>query len=162
LHRVLLDDRVNAGVVQIPRAAGLLGSQNYLVLGLPYLLALTPDELRAVTAHELGHLSRRHGRFGSFVYRVRATWWQLLEALEERRSVWTGVIRRFFEWYVPYFNAYTLPVARAHEFEADDAAAHAAGREAAAASLASGLLAARWIEESFWPTVYRSAAERAA
>src|SRR5439155_23531730 len=42
LHRVLLDDRVNAGVVQIPRAAGLLGSQNYLVLGLPYLPALTP------------------------------------------------------------------------------------------------------------------------
>ena len=157
VQRVLLDDEPNAGIVQIPRAAGLLGSRNYLVLGLPYLAALTPDEMRAVVAHELGHLSRRHGRFGSFVYRVRATWFQLLEAFEQRRSVWTGLIRNFFEWYVPYFNAYALPVARVHEFEADDAAAQVAGREAAAASLAAGLLAARWVGGAYWPGVFRTA-----
>lgn len=157
VQRVLLDADPNAGIVQIPRASGLLGSRNYLLLGLPYLAALTPDELRAVVAHELGHLSRRHGRFGSFVYRVRATWFQLLEAFEERRSVWTGLIRAFFEWYVPYFNAYALPVARVHEFEADDAAAQVAGREAAAAGLAAGLLAARWVERAYWPGVFRTA-----
>ncbi|MDX6475695.1 MAG: hypothetical protein QOH95_1206 [Gaiellaceae bacterium] len=162
LHRVLVDERPNAGIVQVPRAGGLLGSRNYLVLGLPYLLALTADEFRAVVGHELGHLSRRHGRFGAFVYRVRQTWFQLLEAFEERRSLWTGMIRRFFGWYVPYFNAYTLPVARAHEFEADDAAVEVAGSEAAASSLVSGLLAARWVEEGYWPDVYRRADDQAA
>jgi Zn-dependent protease with chaperone function len=157
LHRVLLDDQANASIAQIPRGTGLLGSRNYLVLGFPYVAALTPDELRAVAAHELGHLSRRHGRFGSFVYRVRATWLQLLGALEERRSIWTAVIRGFFEWYVPYFNAYAVPVARAHELEADDAAAQVTGPETAAASLAAGLLASRWVNEAYWPDVYRAA-----
>ena len=157
VQRVLLDADPNAGIVQLPRAAGLLGSRNYLVLGLPYLAALTPDELRAVVAHELGHLSRRHGRFGSFVYRVRATWFQLLGAFEQRRSVWTGMIRGFFEWYVPYFNAYALPIARVHELEADDAAAQVAGREAAAASLAAGLLTSRWVNAAYWPGVFRAA-----
>jgi Zn-dependent protease with chaperone function len=157
IHRVLVDERPNAGVVQVPRVGGLLGSRNYLVLGLPYLLALTGDEFRAVMGHELGHLSRRHGRFGSFVYRVRQTWVQLLEAFELRRSVWTGLIRRFFAWYVPYFEAYTLPTARAHEFEADAAAADVAGREVAASSLVSGILASRWVDEAYWPDVYRRA-----
>ena len=162
VHRVLLDGEANAGVVQVPRAAGLLGSQNYLVLGLPYLEALSPEELRAVVAHELGHLSKRHGRFGSFVYRVRATWWQLLAGFEERKSIWTGLVRGFFGWYVPYFNAYTFPVARAHEFEADEAAAEAAGRDAAASSLVAGTLASRWLAEEYWPRVYERAADEPA
>lgn len=157
VHKVLVDGEANAGIVQIPRAGGLLGSRNYLVLGLPYLKALSADEFSAVVAHELGHLSRSHGRFGAFVYRVRATWFQLLEGLERRKSLWTGLVRRFFVWYVPYFNAYTLPLARAHEFEADDAAAEVAGREPAASSLVKGMLAGRWVHESYWPKIYERA-----
>ena len=162
VHEVRVDGDTNAGVVQIPRAGGIFGSRNYLVLGLPYMNALSAEELRAVVAHELGHLSRAHGRFGAFVYRVRETWISLLEGLELRKSLWTGFVRRFFLWYVPYFNAYTLPLARAHEFEADDAAAAAAGNEAAGVSLVKGMLAARWASESYWPQVYRRALDEAA
>jgi Zn-dependent protease with chaperone function len=157
IHEVRIDGDTNASVVQVPRLAGVFGSRNYLLLGLPYLDALSADELRAVVAHELGHLSHAHGRFGAFVYRVRQTWFNLLEALELRRSLWTGLIRRFFVWYVPYFNAYTFPLARAHEFEADDAAAEVAGREPTGACLVKGMLAARWAEETYWPQVYRRA-----
>jgi Peptidase family M48 len=132
------------------------------VLGLPYLNALSAEEMRAVVAHELGHLSRAHGRFGAFVYRVRATWFSLLHGLELRESMWTGLVRRFFLWYVPYFNAYTLPLARAHEFEADDAAVDAAGKEATGASLVKGVLAARWADESYWPGVFRRALDEPA
>jgi Zn-dependent protease with chaperone function len=74
---------MNAGVQQVPRF-GIFGSRNFLVLGLPLLQAVTPTELRAVVAHELAHLSRSHGRVNVWLYRIRATWGQLLESLEER------------------------------------------------------------------------------
>lgn len=157
IRRVLVDGDANAGVVQVPRLGGIAGSRNYLLLGLPYLQGLSAEQFRAVVAHELGHLSRSHGRFGAFVYRVRATWVQLLEGFEHRDSIWTALVRRFFLWYVPYFNAYSLPVARAHEFEADDAAAAVTSREAAASSLVAGTLVARWLSESYWPGIYRRA-----
>jgi Zn-dependent protease with chaperone function len=162
VHDVRVDGDTNASVVQVPRALGVFGSRNYLVLGLPYLNALSADQMRAVVAHELGHLSRAHGRFGAFVYRVRETWFSLLRGLELRQSMWTGLVRRFFVWYVPYFNAYTLPLARAHEFEADDAAVDAAGKEATGASLVKGMLAARWAHESYWPGVFRRALDEPA
>mgnify|MGYP000028159323 CR=1 FL=1 len=41
VHEVLLDGELNAGIVQNPRAGGLLGSRNYLVIGLPCLAALS-------------------------------------------------------------------------------------------------------------------------
>jgi Zn-dependent protease with chaperone function len=153
VHRVLVDGDLNAGIVQVPRLAVFL-QRNYLVLGLPLLQALDPDEFRAVLAHELGHLAHSHGRFGAWTYRVRMTWVRLLEALEERRSWTTGLFRRFFEWYVPYFSAYSFPLMRAHEFEADRVAAEAAGPEAAGRALVRVRMADRVLHGEFWPGLF--------
>jgi Zn-dependent protease with chaperone function len=157
VHAVLVDGQLNAAVVQRPRAAGLLGSENYLLLGLPLLQALSPEEFRAVLAHELAHLSHAHGRLGAQIYRIRATWWQLLEALEQRRSWGTILFRRFFEWYVPRFNARTFPLMRMHEFEADRLAASAAGGDTLSSALGRLSVADRFIDSSYWPGVYERA-----
>jgi Zn-dependent protease with chaperone function len=157
LHDVQMNGDLNAGVLQIPRRGGIFGHRNYMVLGLPYMQALSPDEFRAVVAHELGHLSRDHGRFGAWVYRIQMTWWQLLHALESGRHWGSGIFRRFFRWYAPYFEAYSYPLRRAHEFEADDAAAEAAGSRPAATCLLVGAVAGRYLDAEYWPEVYRRA-----
>ena len=156
IHRALVDASLNAGVVQNPRLGGLLGQRNYLVVGVPLMQALSPDEFRAVIAHELGHLSKNHGRFGAWIYRVRMTWALLLEALEEKRHWGSGLFRRFFAWYSPYFAAYTFPLMRAHEFEADRAAAEAAGPRPTATSLARLAFAARYVDQEYWPRIYEA------
>src|SRR5205814_4685403 len=61
-HQVFIDPRCNAGVVQVPRLGVFGWSRNYLLIGLPLLDGLSPDEMRAVLAHEFAHLSREHGR----------------------------------------------------------------------------------------------------
>jgi Zn-dependent protease with chaperone function len=155
VHKVLVDGELNAGIVQVPRLGPLGWQRNYVVLGLSLMEALSPDEFRAVVAHEMGHLSKRHGRFGTWVYRVRATWYQLLASLEERRHWGSALFRRFFEWYVPYFNAYTFALMRTHEFEADKAAADAAGARNAGAALAQLRFAGRVLETEYWPQLYQ-------
>src|SRR5204863_6486857 len=71
LDVVLVEDNVNASVALVPRLGVFAPYRGYLVLGLPLLELLSPAELRAVLAHELVHLSRRHGRFDAWAYRVR-------------------------------------------------------------------------------------------
>jgi Zn-dependent protease with chaperone function len=62
IHEVMISDEYNAGIVQIPQF-GMFGWQhNYLVVGLPLLRALNRAEFRSVLAHEVGHLSGKHGR----------------------------------------------------------------------------------------------------
>jgi tetratricopeptide (TPR) repeat protein len=155
VHTLLIDGDLNAGVSQVPTVGGLFRVRNYLVLGFPYLALLSAEELHAVVAHELAHLAGAHGRFGARVYRVRATWEKLLVGLEERKSTWTALARSFFEWYVPYFSAYTLPAARAHEVDADAAAAGVAGNETAGSTLVIGALGNHWLQDSYWPAVFK-------
>ena len=155
-HVVLLTDDFNAGVAQVPRL-GIFGwPRNYLVVGLPYLQALSPAQFEAVLAHEFGHLSGAHGRTGSWIYRIRRTWYRLLESLEERGHWGAAVFTPFFRWYAPFFGAYSFVLARAQEYEADRAAARVAGADAAASSLVVATLKAALLEERFWPELYKT------
>lgn len=134
-HHVLITDDVNAAVVQRP-TFGLFGwPRNYLLLGLPLLEAMTPEEALAVVAHEYGHLAGSHGRFGAFIYRLRLTW-GTVQAVTSQWPGWVGAgARKALGWYVPYFNAYTFVLARANEYQADRASADLVGADVAAHAL---------------------------
>ncbi|MFT3857164.1 MAG: M48 family metalloprotease [Aquabacterium sp.] len=134
-HHVLVTDDVNAAVVQRPMF-GLFGwPRNYLILGLPLLESLSPQEALAVVAHEYGHLAGSHSRFSAYIYRLRNSW-GTVQGLSERWQGWTGKpLQKLVGWYAPYFNAYTFVLARSNEYQADAASAELVGAPVAASAL---------------------------
>lgn len=158
-HTVLLNFDFNAAITHRSRL-GIFGwAQRYLLLGYPLMRALTPDQFCAVMAHEFGHLSGNHGRFASWIYRIRLTWIQLLEQFRKRRHRGAGIFTRFSEWYAPLFNAYSFVLARAHEYEADRAAAEVTSHQIVAESLAAIEIRQHFLMESFWPRLWKQASE---
>ncbi len=157
IHHVLLTDDLNAAVVRHARF-GLLGwSQNYLLLGLPLLQAVSEDEARAILAHELGHLSAQHARLGNVIYRLRTLWAQI-DLLAVHWQGWLARgLARLLRWYAPYFNAYTFVLARQHEYVADRLSLALAGQQAAAQALLRVNFAAQFQEEVFWPQLQQLA-----
>ena len=162
VHQVALTPDLNAAVMQRPRLGYLGWSRNCLILGLPLLAALSPDEFRSVLAHEFAHLTGRHGRFTHWVYRLRQTWERLFAQLHNQQG---GTLRRwlqsattgFIEWYWPRFNARAFVLCRAHEYFADATAARIAGEEATAAALWRIACFSRRLEDQFWPELFRLA-----
>jgi Zn-dependent protease with chaperone function len=159
-NHILLTDEWNAGVVQRPRLGPFGWYENYLQLGLPLMSGLAPDEFRAVLAHEFGHLSRSHGRFGSWIYRIRATWGRLLEGLQQTRHRWRGIFEVFLARFAPYFNAYSFVLARTREYEADRVAAELAGRETIGRALVKLALGDALLAQQYWPSVTRLVREQ--
>lgn len=141
LDHVLLDGDFNASIVQIPRLGALGWQRNYLILGLPFMQAMSPAEFASVIAHELGHIGGRHGRFSAWIYRLRSSWARVMGELDRGGHVGAGVLRRFFHWYVPRFTAHSFALARAHEYEADRAAADATDPRSACFALVRGQVA---------------------
>ena len=154
-HHVLLTDEWNAGVVQRPRLGPFGWYENYLELGVPLMAGLTPEAFHAVLAHEFGHLSRSHGRFGSWIYRIRATWSHLLESLGQAGHRWRGVFEAFLNRFAPYFNAYSFVLARTREREADRVAGELAGRETLGRALVALSLGDALLKRRYWPSVER-------
>lgn len=157
LYKVLLTNEHNASIVQHPRLGMLGWHQNYLHIGLPLLRALSPNDIRAIIAHEFGHLSGSHGKFTSWIYRVRQTWIQMVETAQKHRSDGLGIFVRFSNWYAPYFEAYSFVLARAQEYEADRCAVTVSGKENTACALINMKLKGKLLIEDFWPAIYARA-----
>jgi Zn-dependent protease with chaperone function len=156
-HRVLITREFNASVQQLPRL-GILGwHRNYLMLGLPLMKTLTREQFTAVLAHEFGHLAGGHGRLGNWIYRLRMSWAQLQETLEKAHQWGSFAFRPFVSRFIPYFTAYSFPLARSNEFEADATSARLTSPRAAAEALTSVSVIDFWLGERYWPGVHRLA-----
>jgi Zn-dependent protease with chaperone function len=146
IHVIVLDPSANAGLLQQPRFGPFGPYRNVLVVGMTLMRALSLDEMRVILAHEVAHLERRHGRVSAWVYRLRQAYPRLLEHCEHKG--WTAIAAQlFFERYTPYFDLWSLALARTHEFEADRLAASVAGPQTFAAALQRSELVWRLLDE---------------
>lgn len=156
-HKVLITDDFNAAVVQHPRL-GIFGwPRNYLILGLPLMQALDLPEFRAVVAHEFGHLSGAHGKFGAWIYRLRTGWERLTHALEQDDHWGKVLFVPFFRWYAPAFSAFSFVQARRQEYEADRVAATVSGERTAAEALIRVHLQSRFLNRHYWRRILQEA-----
>lgn len=160
IHRVVLTDEYNAAVTSVPRLGVLGYHRNYLLLGIPLMGALTPEQFKAVLGHEFGHLAGNHSRFANWIYRTRKTWEQLQAAFEESTQWGAGVVRRFLDWYAPYFNAFSFVLARENEYEADAAAARFTSPETTGAALVAVHAREATVIEPFWEDLRRMVDEQ--
>ena len=132
---VLLSPDVDAACVQIARFGVFGPTRRYLVLGARTLLSCSPDELRAVLAHELGHLSTNGGRRAAWLYGVRETWSRLLVSLDEHQSLFSGLFGAICGRYMGAFARYSFVLARQHEIDSDRFAAKLSGARVVADAL---------------------------
>lgn len=157
IHRIVLTPEMNAAIAQTPRF-GIIGPyRNTLVLGLELLMALSSGQARAVLAHELAHLSGNHSKFAGWIYRLRLSWARINEAFHTTNTWGAGLIRRFVEWYSPYFAGYSYVLARDNEYEADALASKLTSRDEAASALVAVHVYGDLADTLFWKPWYDKA-----
>lgn len=158
VKHVLLSDEFGAAVAPVPRFGMFGWLTNYLIVGLPLMRALSPEEFRAVLAHEFGHLSSKHGGwFQTWIYRARISWFQIFVRVHQERSYAAFLFEPFLKWYAPYMNDYSFVLARTREREADRYAVELAGKDTTALMLTRLETKTRGFVEDFWPKFFRGA-----
>lgn len=146
-----LTAEANAAVREETRLLGFSVGVRRMYIGMPLLLGLSADELRAVLCHELGHYARGHTRFGAMVYRgsaaLSATHERIASAAAANQLVWlySAILRGPLSAYRWLYDVVSLAVRRTQEFEADAAAASITGQEVTSEALRSAhMLAIAW------------------
>ncbi|NJN49594.1 MAG: hypothetical protein HC805_07290 [Alkalinema sp. RL_2_19] len=110
IDQVLLTPGFRVAVCQHTRVIGWGRSNNYLIVGIPLLASLSPQQFQALVGHELGHIAKQNEpEFTRHIYGLRQTWLDLLYDVEARRSIFEGLVSLFLRRYVPQFLTYSLP-----------------------------------------------------
>jgi Zn-dependent protease with chaperone function len=156
-HRVLIDGDFNAAVIQRPRLGAFGWYENYLLLGLPLLKTMSIEQFKAVLAHEYGHLAGGHAKLSNWIYRQRLRWSRLLNLIETSGSNADALFRGFLKRYAPYLSAYSFPLARSNEYEADAVAARLTSRDDMARALTAVSTCGNYLSDQYWSNIYKQA-----
>lgn len=157
IHQLILSAEFNASVVQTPRLGVFGWQRNTLILGLDLLLVLSPDEAKAILAHEFGHLSKNHSRFAGWIYRARATWQKIMDSFDNAEGFGQEMLKKFFDWYVPRFSAYSFVIARENEYEADAVSAQLTSNKVIGKALVKAYVTIPYMEENYWKHFFKKA-----
>jgi Zn-dependent protease with chaperone function len=136
-EKVLVTDSFNAAVATLPRF-GIFGQKVVLLLGLPVMKALSPEQFKAVLAHEIGHISGKHGSSAKWAYQMREAWGRLIDSQAENNHKFGGLYKGFVNWFFPYFTAFSFVLMRGQEVDADREAASLTGAQALGEALRVG------------------------
>jgi len=147
---VHLDDEPNASASETRGLFGIFGTRRVLTLGIPLLLLLSREAMLAVVAHEFGHFSRRHGRFGHWLYRAHWGWVEQAASVDGSSSALDRASAAFARFFLPLFSVRSFAHSRACEFEADADAASAVGGPTFADALVRVAMISRWMSVA-WP-----------
>jgi Zn-dependent protease with chaperone function len=153
-HRVILDPEMNSSVVQNPRLGVFGWYRAHLVIGLPLMEALPPDELKAVLAHEIGHLTRADGKTCAWLHRTRETWERVVNRFSANGCC--PVFGDFFRWFWPRFNSRVVVLSRFSELAADRFAAQAVSPGVLASGLRRLAILGKRVDREFWEPLDRA------
>jgi Zn-dependent protease with chaperone function len=135
IQRVFLNSGCEFAVARIPASPGGERSETVLALPVGLLDALDVSELRAIVAHEYGHLVD-WGAGGHFAVRVRDRLESLAAEMIRRRAA--GILNPAW-WFVAFFAAafgrLSLGASRFQELQADRFAAKLCGAEVCISAL---------------------------
>jgi len=162
--KVWLIGDYNAGVAHEPRWGWLGPSRRHLLIGLPLLVLLTPEQMSAVLAHEVAHDSTADDRFLVWIHRLQQRWTRVFTDWSVGRSLWLRLcgwplqllVARFW----PEFNAHAAVLSRAEEFRADRRSAEWTSPEAAASALWCIDCFGLRLREETWPAIWRETESR--
>lgn len=108
--------------------------KNELRIGLPLLMTADIEEMKWILAHELGHISRKHGVISSWSYK---TYHRLLDLFGRtgQRGQTSFLIKPFFIYIWPRVAAYQFALSRNFEFDVDNDATRLYGKDSGAKAL---------------------------
>ncbi len=152
-QKVLIVDAFNASVATMPKY-GIFGRKVMLMIGLPLMKALSPEQFKAVLAHEIGHISGKHGAFAKWAYQMREAWGRLIDSQEATNHKFAALYKNFVNWFFPYFTAYSFVLMREHEKDADKEAAQIIGGTELGEALIVMETRGRSLEEDFWLKIH--------
>lgn len=159
IDRVVLRDRFDVRIVKTPRNGFPFSAIHTLVIGLPVLLTMSPLDVHVLVARRVGQLAGQGSRINSWLFFLRDMWAQYLGGCGTRGLQRLRPLCGFFHAYVPLYRAFSVPLARDSELDADRYALGAMNDRDTARAITSQVLTEAYLSHTFWPAIIQTATQ---
>jgi hypothetical protein len=152
-----LSDEPCLKVHRVPRTGYPFLYRHVLVVGLPVLQCLSLDQFKCLLASHLGELSVVRADVAGWIGQVVRAWEGYRTAVAGRWHPAALLYRGLLAWYAPLLTALARRLDGGHRLRRDHYALEVASDDLVVEMLAGEVIMQRFLQEHYWPTVYRTA-----
>lgn len=152
-----LSEMPGLAVHRVPRTGYPFLFRHVLVTGLPVLQCLSLDQFKCLLASHLGELSAVRADVAGWIGQMVRSWEAYRPAVAGRWTPAALLYRALLAGYAPLLRVLTAQLDREHRLRRDHYALEVASDDLVVEMLAGEVIMQRFLQEHYWPTVYRTA-----
>ena len=150
---VVITDRPELRIENVPHYGFPILSFNYIVVGLPLLQTLSMEEFRCELARVIGQYSGMSHRLTFFIFKTDRLWNLYNRSLKKNGLFGLFLLRWFYKLYAPLFHIIARPAIRLEEMEADLCALDYINEREVFDAMKSRTISDIFLERCYWPNV---------
>lgn len=158
IPRIVITPRYEVDIIKTPRWVLPIWSSNTIVIGLPVLQSLSPQQLDCMVARRIGQFSKRDNLLTNWLYQLRQAWQQIRTATAKNKATGIEPLRWFFALYTPLYSGVSAYAASLDELHADYYAMQLYNDQEVLDMVTSDALCRWYLEKRYWPAVYKISA----
>ena len=159
IPRIVITPRYEVDIIKTPRwVLPIWSSNTIVVIGLPVLQSLSPQQLDCMVARRIGQFSKRDNLLTNWLYQLRQAWQQILTATARNKATGIEPLRWFFALYTPLYSGVSAYAASLDELHADYYAMQLYNDQEVLDMVTSDALCRWYLEKRYWPAVYKISA----
>jgi hypothetical protein len=153
IHQIIITEQFELKLVKIPRFGIPIFTHNTMVIGLPLMLTLSPNQFKCLLTREIIQYSKNRHKFANWFNQLRESWDRYRIVLKQRACIGHQVLYGFFTLYSPIYKAISLPAHINDELNADRNALDLINSDELLSAFQAKLIARLYIEKCFWPEI---------
>lgn len=157
IHDIHLTEAADLVVQRVPRNGYPFLVRQVLMIGLPAMQCLSPEQFKCLLAACLGELSAARADVAGWLAQLTRTWEQIQAAVAGRWEPAALLYRVMLAGYLPVLRLLAQRMSPAHRLRRDHYALEVASDDLVVDMIAGEIVMRRFLDEHYWPTVYRTA-----
>lgn len=156
IHRVIISANYELDIVKTPRWMLPVWSSNTLVIGLPLMICLTPEQFEHMLARRIGQYSKQHNMMTNWIFQLNGIWQQYSYIYSKQKSMESVILKLFYTMYSALYKKFSVYAARSDEFNADAYAMEMYSHDVICEMITADAFCRWYLEKRFWPAVEKA------
>ncbi|MCW8936099.1 MAG: hypothetical protein OQK98_15410 [Gammaproteobacteria bacterium] len=156
IHRVIISANYELDIVKTPRWMLPVWSSNTLVIGLPLMICLSPEQFEHMLARRIGQYSKQNNMMTNWIYQLNGIWQQYSYIYSKQKSIESLILKLFYTMYSALYKKFSVYAARSDEFNADAYAMEMYSHDVICEMITADAFSRWYLEKRFWPAIEKA------
>jgi len=160
IHKIIISANYELDIIKTPFWMLPVWSTNTLVIGLPLLICLTPNQFEQMVARRIGQFSKQHNMITNWLYQLNGIWQQYSYIYGKQKNIESWFLKLFYLSYAVLYKKFSVLAARKDELSADKYAMEMYFHEEICEMITTDTLCRWYLKNRFWPAIEKAYSDK--